>query len=245
MTSLDEKNNKEINIDFRSEILEYSLIVEGAINSLVLCYLGIIEKSNTKLFGNKAGISFKSKIDLLYDIDVLSKEEHNDLELQMIFRNKFIHSLECNSFLVALNQLDNGIKNRFKKHMDDSSKINNEYSCKESYGKIYITNLNIIHKKIELKIQSVDDKCDLIKLHMEKEIRIKDMSFYFIRSLLESIEEIALQNSENKKILELTTDLTRKCVKYIDSTKVDKELTELDMKLNKLLDKDKINEYLK
>lgn len=96
MTSLKKISTKEINIEVRSEVLEYSLIIECATNSLLLSYLGITDKSDTKLFGNKAGISFKSKIDLLYDISVLSKVEHSNLELQIIFRNKFMHMLKCN-----------------------------------------------------------------------------------------------------------------------------------------------------
>ena len=98
MEALDTKNDTEINIEVRSEILEYSLNIEGAINDLLLAYLGIFDKSSTKLFGNKVGLSFKNKIDLLFDINVLSKEEHNDLDLFMNFRNRFFHAIECNSY---------------------------------------------------------------------------------------------------------------------------------------------------
>ena len=245
MASLDEKNNKEINIEVRSEILEYSLIIEGAINSLLLTYLGVTGKSNTKLFGNKAGISFKSKIDLLYDIDVLSKKEHSDLELQMIFRNKFIHMLECNSFLFVLNQLDSGIKNKFKSHMNDPTKIDNEDSCKESYRNIYGTNLNFILKKFKLKRQSIEDKRNLITLLLEKEIRITDISFGFIDKLLVSLEETILKSSGNKKIIELTKHLSSKCEKHSKSFSKDTELIELDKKINHLLEQEKLNEYLK
>lgn len=245
MTSLEEKDNKEINIEVRSKILEYSLIIEGAINTLLLAYLGIIGKSNTKLFGNKVGISFKSKIDLLYDIDVLSKKEHSALELQMIFRNKFIHALECNSFSAVLSQLDNGIKNRFKKYMDDTSKINNEETCKESYRKIYITNIDTILHKIELKRKSIEDKNDLIQLLLQKELRITDISFDFLDKLLTTLEEVHIKNTENKQIVELTTHLFSTCDNHSKTFTTDNELIELDKKLKSLLDPDKINEYLK
>src|ERR1035437_7045812 len=95
------------NIKLRSEILEYSLILEEAINTLLLFNLGIRDGGNlTRLFGKKANISFKNKIDLLYDIDILSKEENSDLELLMIFRNKFLHDIGCNSFLNTIESLD-------------------------------------------------------------------------------------------------------------------------------------------
>jgi len=66
--------NENINLEIRSEILEYSLTIENTVNTLLQSYLGILEKEATKNFGHKAGISFKNKIDLLYDIDVLSKK---------------------------------------------------------------------------------------------------------------------------------------------------------------------------
>ncbi len=72
----------DLNLNLRSEILEYSLILENVINDLWLLNLGIFDGGKeTRLFGNKASISFKNKIDLLYDINVLNKEENSDLEL--------------------------------------------------------------------------------------------------------------------------------------------------------------------
>ena len=52
----------EINLNLRSEILEYSLNIEESINDLILLYLGIyIENNKTRLFGNKGAITFKNK----------------------------------------------------------------------------------------------------------------------------------------------------------------------------------------
>ena len=113
----------EVNLQLRSEILEYSLTLEEAINNLLLFNLGIFDGGQaTRLFGNKASISFKNKIDLLYDINVLTKEENSDLELLMIFRNKFLHDIKCNSFSNVLEILDNGIKNKFKNYLKEGKK---------------------------------------------------------------------------------------------------------------------------
>ncbi len=54
----------EINLKMRTTVMEYSLQIENSINNLLLGYLEIFEKEKTKNFGNKAGIPFKSKIDL-------------------------------------------------------------------------------------------------------------------------------------------------------------------------------------
>jgi hypothetical protein len=63
----------EINLKIRSEVMTFALQMERNVNALLLSYLGITDKTKTKNFGHKAGISFKSKIDLLFDIGVFTK----------------------------------------------------------------------------------------------------------------------------------------------------------------------------
>jgi hypothetical protein len=62
---------KQLNIELRSRILEYSLFIENSINDLLLLNLGLFsDKRKTKLFSNKGKISFQNKVDLLNDIGV-------------------------------------------------------------------------------------------------------------------------------------------------------------------------------
>ena len=59
----------QLNIEVRSRILEYSLVIENLINDLLLLNLGIYnEKEKTRLFSNKGKLTFQNKIDLLFDI---------------------------------------------------------------------------------------------------------------------------------------------------------------------------------
>ena len=245
MTEFDKKAqgaDQSINIEIRSEILKYSLHLENAINSLLLAYLGIIDKSSTKLFGNKAGISFKSKIDLLYDIDVLSKREHAALELQMNFRNKFIHDIECNSFLAVLNMFDNGIKNRFKKYLKNDGEINNEESCKKACRELFISNMDVAIKKVELKMQFVEDKRELIQSLINKEVRIIDLSFNFIHELLSKLKTVDFENTQIKN---LATFIYSECENYSSNLKTDGRIIKLNERLEKLFAQDKIFDYLK
>jgi len=245
MTEFDKKAQEagqSINIEIRSEILTYSLHLEDAINSLLLAYLGITDKSFTKLFGNKAGISFKNKIDLLYDIDVLSKSEHAAIELQMNFRNKFIHVIGCNSFLAVLNMFDNGIKNRFKKYFKNDGEINNEESCRKACRELFITNIDVAIKKVELKIQSVEDKNDLIQSLINKEVRIIDLSFNFIDELLSKLKTVDFENTE---IRNLATFICSECESYSSNLKTDGRIIKLNERLEKLFAQDKIFDYLK
>ncbi|WP_155995103.1 hypothetical protein [Tenacibaculum ovolyticum] len=125
--------------------------MEESINTLLLVYLGIDDKSKTKNFGNKAGISFKSKIDLLYDINVLSPEERLNIELQMNFRNKFLHDINCDTFVVTLQHFDNGIKNRFFKFLDNKEASQDENSYRKAYQKLFENNTKVTEKKFKEK----------------------------------------------------------------------------------------------
>ena len=142
---------KQLNIELRSRILGHSLFIEKVVNDLVLLNLGIYDENvRTRLFGNKGKLSFQNKIDLLYDIEVLSKEENSQFELLMIVRNKFMHDIECDSFQTLLEQLDNGIVNRFKNFLEEGQSISDEEACRKASYKLFQKNVETIKNKIKL-----------------------------------------------------------------------------------------------
>lgn len=182
----------DINIELRAEVLEYSLFIENLINDLLLMNLGIYDdKEKTKLFSNKGKLTFQNKIDLLYDISVLSKDENTEFELLMNIRNKFLHGIDCNSFQVLLSQFDNGIVNRFKKYLDDEKSIDNEDACKKACYKLFQKNIETIKKKISVNTSSKEKKYRLFQLQNEQIIYYID----FIQDFLEKVS-IATENSE-------------------------------------------------
>ncbi len=189
---------KQLNIELRSRILEYSLLIESSINDLLLLNLGIYdEKGKTRLFSNKGKISFQNKIDLLYDIEVLSKEENSDFELLTNVRNKFMHDIECGSFHILLSQLDNGIVNRFKKFLEDGQLISDEEACKGACYKIFKKNIEIIKKKIE-SYKAINEK-----KHKFLQLQNKKIEFYIdaIYDLLEEISVVTEKSElENPKV---------------------------------------------
>lgn len=221
-----------LELEKRSEILEFSLNTEEAVNSLLLVYLSISDKSTTKLFGNKAGISFKSKIDLLYDIDVLSKEEHSKLELQMTFRNKFLHDIQCSSFLSVLKHFDNGIKNRFKKFLEKDEKIDNEESCRIAYRNLYIDNTKVIKFKFANKRKQIQEKADVLQTLLSELERVNSLSFNLIDELLQILESAEL---ENPKILDLSDKISSKCFESGNSLKMGRDMLNLGEKLKLIL----------
>lgn len=225
----------------RTEILEYSLHMEDMINSLLFAYLDIFEKKETNYTKNKLNITFKSKIDLLFDIDVLSKEEHSDLELLMNFRNKFLHNINCNSFLDVLGQLDNGIKNRFKKHLDKSSQIENEESCRKACFNLFIENIKTIKKKFEKKRNHTEEKAKFITALLTKNVKMIDLYFDLIKRILIEVESAEL---ENQKVLILAEKIGSICETHSNNIKTDKEMVVLDKEIQELFANEKIKRLL-
>src|SRR5690606_6723376 len=152
-------------------ILKYSLFIEGSINDLLLLNLGIYnEKEKTRLFSNKGKLTFQNKIDLLFDIEVLSKEENSDFELLMNIRNKFLHDLECNSFKILINEKikNNGLQNRYKKFLEEGQSISDEEDCKKACYSIFQKNIDTIKKKNSENIKSIENKNKLFQVQNEQ-----------------------------------------------------------------------------
>ncbi|MCS3870843.1 hypothetical protein J3D55_003759 [Chryseobacterium ginsenosidimutans] len=179
----------DINLVLRSKIVHCSLNVENAINELLLKYLLITDKSRTKNFGNRAGISFKNKIDLLFDIDVFDKDELYIVELLMVFRNKFLHDIKYSSFTILLNDLDASIRNKFLK-----SFLNGNDENEEGYEKSF---MNLYEKVVEI----INNKTKEINSYSNKKIEFLKFQNYFLSTLIN--ESLDLSGDLNNIIAEV------------------------------------------
>ncbi len=223
---------KKIQLEIRTFVLELALQTEDAINDLLLLYLGISDKHSTKLFGQKVGISFKNKIDLLHDIDVIRKDEHLDLELLMIFRNKFVHDINSNDFLSVLKQLDNGIKNRFNKHFEENTSIENEQDCKMAYRNLHLKNAKVILEKIRNKRELYEKKTELLKTLLHRSELLTDSAFKFLHNLFEILENSDL---ENNKVAELADNINTEIQKYTNELQFGEKYKKSDQILSELI----------
>ena len=159
--------DKVKNLPLRTEILDIALSLEQNVNSLLLIYLSI-EIQERKAITNKSGnLSFKNKIDLLFDLEILNKDEYKYFLLLMEFRNQFLHNIECNSFtyavdilgrdkeksLMKFNELDfNTDKNQSR--MKSVSVIN--YSTVKE--EVYWSNLKTLHSSILIFPPALQEK---------------------------------------------------------------------------------------
>lgn len=235
--------NTDSNIELRKVILEYALSVEHLTNSLILSYLGI-QNQSTKAFGNKSGsLSFKNKIDLLYDIEVLSKEEHLDLELLMIFRNQFLHNLNCNSFTVAISLFDKGIEKRllrFRNLAAVGSQEESSYS--DAYANLYFRCLQIIKDKITKRKKIISDKSKVLTDGMKHSIFFIDTLFRFFDELL---EKCTPSLNESKQMLEFKMDIANFTSDKSKSISHSRKYKRIKANLDKISKGDSLKNFIK
>jgi hypothetical protein len=230
------------NIELRKNILSYALTIEHLVNELILMYLAILNKS-TRSFGNRSGsLSFKSKIDLLYDIEVLTKQEHADLELLMVFRNQFLHNLSCNSFSVAVTLFDRGIEKRLLSFSKDGTDSDDESRYSSAYGELYYHCLKIIGNKIARRKQIISNKSRVLTEPMEHSIFYIDVLFNFFDELL---EKCMPQYSENKDLTNFKIELACLVSKKSKSIKRSKKYKIMKSKLEEITNGTLIDDFLK
>jgi len=199
-----------MNLELRTRVLEYSLEIEGHINTLLLSHLQILDKTKTKNFGDKAGISFKSKIDLLFDIEVLNKNEHNNLVLQMNFRNKFLHDIESNSFTYVLSRIDSSIRNRLIK-FSNTEYPGSENDYKKAFETLHHTNLKMISNKYTLRRESIKNKGEIIGTLLDTNIQMSNLTADFASEIILIIEKSLSQYPKTDSLYE---PLMASCVKF-------------------------------
>lgn len=231
-----------INRELRIEILECALKLEANINTLLLELLDISDNVKKKSLSGKSGsLSFKNKIDLLFDLEVISDNEHRELILLMEFRNKFLHDLYCNSFKDALSlcgehrnnnmlSLVYGVeasknfskneKNRKITEYDSRPEQEKEQICLESFNSLFKRTVDIVKNKIEISEQEFQDRLDVIR----KLNRIRGFFFKRYFYLIKSIRELSEKYYSRDELIKFIEDEQ----KFILSSEEAKENIQID-----------------
>jgi len=148
----------EINLELRTGVLEKALYLEAEMNKLLALFLNVQTVKETRTFSNKStSLSFKNKIDLLFDLAVLNKEENDQLLLLMQFRNQFLHNIHCSSFSIAVD-LIKGSSKHLSKFVVDKASENLEDGYDSAFGNLYASCLKLISSKYKLKREMVEEK---------------------------------------------------------------------------------------
>jgi hypothetical protein len=152
MTKLDEHN-----LELRSQILEMALILENSINQLLSTFLDI-ENPNPKTVGNKSSsLSFRNKLDLLSDLEIISKDEYLRLLLLMEFRNQFLHNIDCSSFAIAIELLGNDRGKQLLKFDDIKFETDLENKYLNAFKGLFINCLDVILEKFNKRRDKISE----------------------------------------------------------------------------------------
>jgi hypothetical protein len=242
---------EDLNIKFRTEVLTHSLRLEQSASNILKAILRIL-KEKTKTLGNKStSLSFKNKVDILHDLDELSKEEYDDLIRFMEIRNQIIHNYECNSFL-KLNETNPDLCNFLKKKFPNSEP-DQESSLRKSYNELYVVcqgGLLILEKeyvsglKVDLEKyvafqveKRFDELIERTKHNMRKaSYRISILSPFLFDNPDNHIKDfvLALKIEKSKMASEILDDLDENMIKaFRNKVTIDELIKEIETKEDK------------
>jgi len=154
-----------LNLELRSEVLNYALHLEKNINILLVLYLNLEKDKKRALTKKSGGIPFRSKIDLLFDIGVLDSKEWADINLIMEFRNAFMHNIDCSSFSIAVDVLNK--RKELMKFADDTDLRDDEFNFVQAYRKLNMVSLQVIMSKVQRKSILIREAKEVIAESLE------------------------------------------------------------------------------
>jgi hypothetical protein len=176
-----------MNIKVRGEVLEKALVLEDAVNNLVLLYLGI-KKEDRRAIGHKSGtLTYKNLLDLLYDIDVLDREEWRELLVLMEVRNQFMHNIAFDSFDKAISLLGND-RGKILLGLNTIGGETIEQKYSNGFLELAIKCIGIVRKKIELKKQDIKEKSAYVRKLLDFIVQYDEMIHNKLDALLDNFD---------------------------------------------------------
>jgi len=207
-------------IEIRTEILQYSLLIENFTSIFLSNLLNIPDFKASKSLGNKSGnLSFNQKIELLIDIQALEKKEKSKFLTFMSVRNQFMHNFDANSYENCFENIDGADKFILRNFPQD------ELLTKENQ-------LKNATKQLANDVVTITVKLlDKVKEKIEEKVK-SEISEDYQKNSIKAISEIekALNLSYDKKV--------EKGEKTIDIA----EIKELGSKIRKIYYKIVIDE---
>lgn len=183
---MDVARHINMNIELRKTILEQSLSIENWLSKIIVSLIHI-KKDAPKTLGTKSSaFSFKNKVDLLYDLDRIDKEDYNLFILFMEIRNQLIHNIEIDTLEKALTVIQ---KKQPFLNLDIESRNAYELSQHEQLKERFL--LTILYK-LDIKLNKITTKIYEVlidELEMEKQQLIKSSSFDKYSSIVDLLQE--------------------------------------------------------
>ena len=234
--------NNDINLQLRSEILDIALNLEHAVNMLLLLLLSI-ENPKRKAITNKSGnLSFKNKLDLLFDLEVLNSAEHRKLLLLMEFRNQFLHNIECSSFENALKLLGADKEKKLLKFDDQEKIIDKEFRYEHAFRNLNIECLKILSDKIEDRENQIEDR-------RKELVNLAEGQIFFVKKYFDILKKVMVicENnvSEMPEVINLINQIEKTLSEDMESLETSEEYAQIQSEFKKLHTPEKIKALFK
>lgn len=231
-----------MNLELRKDILGNSLELEDALNRILIGLIKI-KKEEPKTLGHQSStIPFSSKVNLLYDLGAIEKEEYNLLFCFMEIRNQFMHNLDAETHEKVIRRISKkklffSIDNEIKKAIDienDVTKKENLY--KQLYRKFYSKLLQLIIKQYENVIErNKEEKINQVK--------IESLEGYqkMLKIFSDSVEEVLQEVIKGEKEIYNVDDGIGKTIKSLLNKVLSKKFKE---EFPEIYDDDKSNKEI-
>jgi hypothetical protein len=222
--------------------LGIALNLEHGVNLLLLALLSI-ENPQRKAITNKSGnISFKNKIDLLFDLDILNSDEHKKFLLLMEFRNQFLHNIECSSFENAVNLLGADKEKKLLKFDDADENQDKELRYKCAFVNLYRESLKIMSEKTKGRKNQIEDRGRTHEILIESRLFYSDKYFNILNKILLFCENSI---SEIPEVIQLTNQLCKMVTDDMEMALSSENFTKIDNELKELHTPERIKSYFK
>lgn len=231
-----------LNLKLRSEVLEIALQIEECVNQLLLIYLNI-ENVKLRALGKKSGsLSFKSKLDLMLDIQVLTNEDHAAFLLLMEFRNQFLHNIQSNSFESAILLLGEDRGKQLLKYCNIDFDNNLEDRYKNSYAQLYIKCLDIILSKYDQRRKYISEKKSVITVLNDNLSYIVDKDWELLSIIIDKCSQI---EKDAPELLSFKFDIVNTIFEFSESALESEEFLEIKSRIKTLMDENKIKKLFR
>jgi hypothetical protein len=125
-----------LNMELRSWVISKVLRLEQTSTSVIRAILRLFNEKSRILGTQSSSLSFKSKIDLLLDLEEIEKDEYNHLIKLMEIRNQFAHNHKAVSF-ESLDNINKDINKYLEKIPSKSNESNRESKLRQTFNELF------------------------------------------------------------------------------------------------------------
>jgi len=181
--------NNLIDIKPRYWVLDKSLKLESELSNLIKLIMRIT-KSSTKTLDNKgSSLQYKSKVDLLYDLDDIDSKQYTQLVKFGEIRNQFVHNHSVESYSDLPKK-----PNNLQKYLND------KFPCKTD---------QVEELRLRCSFDNLQAHCIVnvqILIERYEEGKYSDIDKYISNQLLQNIEDLLERTKAEFTLMRKTND---------------------------------------